>query len=269
MVKRIILFAVVLTMMLSSARAQEVKFSPDTSAKLNVNGLIGLKKAEPGDIDPNTPLMLNPSTTPIYFDDFSAVKEDDFMKIMMSGDYIPEPYIDNTKSVKAFVLRKASAEEKAKMKEMQGKMEDPSEKKSDLIGKEAFPFSVTDLSGKKYSLDKLKGKVVVMNFWFVECKPCVMEMPELNGLVEKYKGQEVVFIGFSTSDQGKIDNFLKTKTFEYNIVPDSKEVASRYKVNFYPTHVIINKNSIIIECITGLSPTTVKELDQAIESLLK
>jgi peroxiredoxin len=96
-----------------------------------------------------------------------------------------------------------------------------------------------------------------------------MEIPDLNDLVEKYKGKEVVFLGFATNDKSKIESFLKTKTYKYNIIADSKEVAALYKANSYPTHLIIDKNSIISYYITGLGPTTIKDLDKTIESFIK
>jgi peroxiredoxin len=96
-----------------------------------------------------------------------------------------------------------------------------------------------------------------------------MEIPELNDLVEKYKGKEVVFLGFATNDKSKIESFLKTKTYKYNIIADSKEVTGLYKVNSYPTNLIIDTNSIISYYFTGLGPTTVRDLDLTIESLLK
>jgi len=269
MKKRISMIAFAITVILSNADAQVTNVPQDTLVKNNINTLKDLKKAEPGDIDPGTPMMLDPSTTPMYNENFVLIKEGEFMKIMMSGDFIPEPYIDSNKAVKAIVLRKATELEKEKMKEMQGSMQNPGQNKSELIGKEAFPFSVTDISGNKYSLEKLKGKVIVINFWFVECKPCVMEIPELNDLVEKYKGKEVVFLGFATNDKSKIESFLKTKTYKYNIIAESKGVAGLFKVNSYPTHLIIDTNSIISYYITGLGPTTVKDLDKQIESLMK
>jgi peroxiredoxin len=247
----------------------QVKNEPKDTLIVKPEIFNSLKKAEPGDIESGTPMMLNPSTTPMYYENFVLIKEGDFIKIMLSGDYIPEPYIDSNKVVKAFLLRKATELEKEQMKQMQANMQNPGQNKSELIGKEAFPFSVTDISGKKYSLDKLKGKVIVINFWFVECKPCVMEIPELNDLVDKYNGKEVVFLGFATNDKSKIENFLKTKTFKYNIIADSKEVAGLYKVNSYPTHLVIDTNSIISNYMIGLGPTTVKDLDKTIESLLK
>jgi len=83
------------------------------------NPLSGLKKAETGDIAPGTPLMLNPYETPMYIGDTTRIMGEDFMKYMMTNDYIPEPYIDSDKNVKAFVLRKATVEEKEMMRQMQ------------------------------------------------------------------------------------------------------------------------------------------------------
>lgn len=265
MKKRIFMIVFVMTSVFYHFNAQVSK----DSTKYNVNPIQNLKKAGPEDIDTSKPIMLNPSITPMYFEDFEVIKEDEFMKIMMAGDYIPEPYVNNEKEVKAFVFRKATENEKAKMKEMQLGSQNPDQITNELLGKEAFSFSVTDIYGKKYTLERLKGKIIVANFWFIECKPCVMEMPELNTLVDKYKDKDVVFIGFAVNDKSKIKSFLKTKSYKYNVIADSKEVADLYKVNAFPTHIIIDKNSIITYYTTGLGPTTIKDLETTIELLLK
>jgi len=268
MTKKIFVSMLAIITFINIANAQ-VKNESKDSLVLKPEIFNSLKKVEPGDIESGKPMMLDPSNTPMYYENFVLIKEGEFMKIMMSGDYIPEPYIDSNKVVKSFVFRKATDLEKEQMKQIQGNMQNPVQNKNELIGKEAFPFSVTDISGNKYSLEKLKGKVIVINFWFVECKPCVMEIPELNDLVEKYKDKEVVFLGFATNDKSKIESFLKTKTYKYNIIADSKEVTGLYKVNSYPTNLIIDTNSIISYYFTGLGPTTVRDLDMTIESLLK
>jgi peroxiredoxin len=95
-----------------------------------------------------------------------------------------------------------------------------------------------------------------------------MEIPELNKLVEKYKGKDVVFIGLATNDKTRIENFIKNTTFKYQLVPESTEVAAKYKVNSYPTHIVIDKNSIIKYFSVGLSPTTISDLDEKIDWLL-
>jgi peroxiredoxin len=188
------------------------------------------------------------------------------MKIMSSRDYIPEVYIDSNKEVKAFVLRRATAMEKSQMIEME--MEDDMSGKSDLIGKKAIPFSVSDIAGNRFDLDDLKGKVIVLNFWFVECKPCVMEMPDLNKLVEKYKGSEVVFLGLAINEKPAIETFLKTTTFNYTIIPDAKAAIRSYNINAFPAHIVIDRNSTVSFSTTGLAPNTIETIDGIIKSLL-
>ena len=70
-------------------------------------------------------------------------------------------------------------------------------------------------------------------------------------------------------DKRKIDTFLKTNTYKYNIIPDSKEEVQLYNVNSFPTHLIIDKNSIISYYVSGLGPTTINDLDNTIDSLIK
>src|SRR5690606_15898531 len=47
----------------------------------------------------------------------------------------------------------------------------------------------------------LRGKVLVLNFWFKSCAPCVAEMPALNKLRNEFKGREVLFIGFASDSE--------------------------------------------------------------------
>ena len=141
--------------------------------------------------------------------------------------------------------------------------------KSDLLGKPALPFSVTDINGNNYSLESLKGKVIVINFWFVECKPCVMEMPELNKLVEKFNNKDVVFLGFAMNEKDKIEQFLKKTKYKYNIIPGAKDVIGTYGVTSFPMHIVIDKNSIITFAVNGLGPTTIEDLEKEIGGLME
>jgi thiol-disulfide isomerase/thioredoxin len=183
----------------------------------------------------------------------------------MSADFIPEPYIDSNKVVKLFLFRKATDLEKSQMIQFS----DDVNINKEIIGKPAINFIASDLLGNTYSLDQLKGKLIVINFWFVECKPCVMEIPDLNQLVQKYKNKDVVFLGIALSNKDKIQSFLKSKPFKYNIIPDAQDIASKYNILSYPTHMIIDKNSIVIYTNSGLSPTTISDLDKIIGTQIK
>lgn len=112
-----------------------------------------------------------------------------------------------------------------------------------LEGTKVEPFIVKDIHGKTYNSNDLKGKVIVMNFWFINCPPCVKEIPELNKLVDNY--EEVVFLAFALDDKEKLKPFLSKTNFKYNVIPDSEEFAKKHHIILYPTHIIIDKKGII------------------------
>ncbi len=134
---------------------------------------------------------------------------------------------------------------------------------------DAPDFLVTDINGNEYSLNSLKGKIIVMNFWFIECNPCVREMPELNKLVESYKNEDVVFLGFAINDKSNIESFLKKNVFSYNIIPNSMGINETYEISRYPTNLIIDEHSNIVFKTVGLHSTTISDLEKNIENLIK
>lgn len=265
--KKILLLIIVLAFSITNNYAQVTQTKQENATNKQTNPLEGLRKASFTELDPTKPLMLDGVSTPVYTENLTLVEGDEFMKVMSNGDYFPDIYIDSNKEVKAFVLRKATDLEKSRMVKMQTDAEMP--RNSDLLGKPALPFSVTDINGNNYSLESLKGKVIVINFWFVECKPCVMEMPELNKLVKKYENKEVVFIGFAMNEKDKIEQFLKKTKFSYSIIPGAKDVVATYGIASFPTHLVIDKNSNITFAVNGLGPTTIGDLQKAIEVMVQ
>ena len=135
-------------------------------------------------------------------------------------------------------------------------------------GEKIAPFKFTDIQGKILSSDSLKGKVIVLNFWSIYCGPCIKEMPELNELVEKMKGKDVIFIApaFYGSEEDLINNFLPKHPFNYKIIHIKND--DDYNVNSFPTHIVIDKDSKIIDKFDGYSPDNLKKLEQSINRLL-
>src|SRR5262245_30857907 len=76
-------------------------------------------------------------------------------------------------------------------------------------GTMAPTFSLTSLEGEKFDLSALRGKVVVLDFWFIGCAPCVAEFGKLNDLVDKFKDKGVVFIALAMDDDAALRPFLK------------------------------------------------------------
>ncbi len=65
------------------------------------------------------------------------------------------------------------------------------------IGEAAPPLVVTTLDGASFDLAKLRGKVVLVNYWATWCAPCRKEMPKLNAFYKRYRGQGLEIIGIS------------------------------------------------------------------------
>jgi peroxiredoxin len=122
-------------------------------------------------------------------------------------------------------------------------------------------FNLTSLDGQKFELAALRGKVVVMNFWFTGCEPCVAEMPKLNGLVDKFKEKDVVFIAPSWDNASILSAFLKEHRFKYQVVPNAGGLIIRTYSDgtgnvVFPTHLVIDREGRIDTRLTG-----VKQLD--------
>ncbi|MEP1097558.1 MAG: TlpA disulfide reductase family protein [Cyclobacteriaceae bacterium] len=133
-----------------------------------------------------------------------------------------------------------------------------------------FPtFELTAMDGKTYRNEDLLGKIVLFNFWFTSCRPCVMELPNINAIVRDYKSDDIVFIAPTFEDQSKVDKFLTRFTLDYEVVPDVKEFVLGNNVRNFPTHFIIDQEGYIAKVITGYSVITEKSLRKSIDKLLK
>jgi len=114
-----------------------------------------------------------------------------------------------------------------------------------LLNQPAPDFTLTDLNGKKWTLAALKGKTVVLNFWFVNCPACVQEMPELNALQKSYAKSNVVFLAPGLDDAKAIKGFLKNHAFTYNLLTKGDAVSDIYRVSSFPTSMVIDPEGII------------------------
>lgn len=138
-----------------------------------------------------------------------------------------------------------------------------------LIGTDAKNFETTDMDGNSLNLSEMKGSIVAVNFWFIGCKPCIMEMPELNEIVKKFDGKNVKFIAVALDSKGSLRAFQEEREFNYNIVPNGRSVSKIYDIQGYPTHCIIDQEGKIQYFKSAYSPKTAHELESTIARLLK
>ncbi|MCW5910886.1 MAG: TlpA family protein disulfide reductase [Cyclobacteriaceae bacterium] len=191
-------------------------------------------------------------------------------EMMQTGNYRLRPYsIVNGKPTE-MLIREHTKQELIDIRErMEGRMNTKPQtmKQGDTFDN----FALKDITGKTWVLSELKGKIIVINFWFTGCAPCIMEIPELNTLVEKYKNKDVVFLALAMGDdETKIRKFLERKPFNYNLIPhkDARNVISRYGIMAFPTHVVLDAERKITYTAIGYHEETVASLDKEIVKLI-
>jgi cytochrome c biogenesis protein CcmG, thiol:disulfide interchange protein DsbE len=77
------------------------------------------------------------------------------------------------------------------------------------LGEAAPPLVLTDLDGKTFDLAKLRGKVVLVNYWATWCEPCKVELPTLNAFFQRYHDRGLEIIGISVDFKSDIEKVPK------------------------------------------------------------
>ena len=97
------------------------------------------------------------------------------------------------------------------------------------------------------SLSELKGKVVLLDFWFKNCGPCIESVPHLNSLQEKFENQKFEILGINTYDSQKdIIWFCNKHKIRYKVLMNGKDIAEEYGIDLYPTIILIDKKGDIL-----------------------
>ena len=77
------------------------------------------------------------------------------------------------------------------------------------IGKAAPELVATELDGQIFDLGKLRGKVVLVNYWATWCAPCRKDMPKLDALYRHYHDQNLEIIGISIDRDSDLEKVRK------------------------------------------------------------
>jgi peroxiredoxin len=119
----------------------------------------------------------------------------------------------------------------------------------------APPVTFTSLSGEKVSMEQLRGKVVMVNFWATSCTTCVHEMPQMVDTYNKYKdkGLDFVAVAMSYDPPNYVINFTETRKLPFKVSLDPQgDIAKSFgDVKLTPTTYVIDKNGRILKRYVG------------------
>jgi thiol-disulfide isomerase/thioredoxin len=136
-----------------------------------------------------------------------------------------------------------------------------------LPGYPAPLFSFIDLEGKKHDLQDYRGSVVLLDFWGTWCGPCVVAVPGLVEIYQKYNPLGLDIIGIDCGDsEEKLLKFISEKNMSWlqTREQESGPIQKIYRVVGYPTYYLIGKDGIIVSNWIDIS-----DLPAALDKLLK
>ncbi len=127
---------------------------------------------------------------------------------------------------------------------------------SDMDLRKAPGFSLVDTKGKKISLSKYRGKVVILDFWATWCPPCRRGIPDLIDIQKQYKNKvAVIGVSLDTDTKKNVVPFIKNVGINYPVVYATSKIINDYgNIEAIPTTFIIDKKGNISYRYVGLQP---------------
>ncbi len=114
-------------------------------------------------------------------------------------------------------------------------------------GSEAPAFSVRTLDGKTINSADLKGKVVVLSFWFIGCPACIEMEPKLNAFKAKFaENTDVVFIAMTADPAANVKKYLSKERFDYIQATDAETAMEAFVFGVYPKNIVIDRSGKIV-----------------------
>ncbi len=132
-------------------------------------------------------------------------------------------------------------------------------------GRMAPDFSIRDQLGNAISLSKLRGKIVLLDFWGVWCGPCRQKLPHTQKIYDQFKNKGLTVIGIHSAFQTKgMAAFIAENNYTFPTGIDTGHIAKDYGVTGWPTYYLINRQGRL-----AWGPRHAPPSEKLIESLLK
>ncbi len=139
-----------------------------------------------------------------------------------------------------------------------------------IAGEPSPAWRAADLGGKEVSADGLRGRVVVMDFWFRQCSFCMRAMPQVEATADHFRraGTPVSFLAVSIDKKDEDARYVADRLKPSYPVIRSEEVAMQYGVESYPTLLVLDPQGCVQGIFLGFSPTLREDLTRCVQDVL-
>lgn len=142
------------------------------------------------------------------------------------------------------------------------------QKFSSMLNKPGPTWSSTDLSGKAWSTQALRGNVVVMDFWYRGCGWCMNAMPQVKQLAADFADKPVIVLGMNTDAKPEDADFV-VKEFDLKYPQiKARDIPDSYGIHGFPTTIVIDQQGLVRNIEIGYSPDLHDKLKKSIDLLL-
>ena len=171
--------------------------------------------------------QLKPAPKTLFYDsDGNEVSNNEFVDIRMANPNYPDRTIVKTldDGTVIFHLQKIPQE-----------------------GSAAPAFSVRTIDGATVSSADLRGKVVVLSFWFIGCPACLGMEPRLNAFKSKFSDRDdIVFLAMTSDSAHDVKRYLAKQKFDYTNAADAKDAMDSFVFRVYPKNIVIDRSGKIV-----------------------
>lgn len=137
------------------------------------------------------------------------------------------------------------------------------------LGAAAPPIAAERLSGQDgVSLEDLRGRVVVLDFWATWCGPCRAIMPDLDAMHRRHHPRGLTVLGVAREPEGRIRAHLSEHPVGYTVARDVGGTLSRYGVRALPMLVVIDRGGQVRDVVVGTDDASLRRLDTFVQRLL-
>ncbi|MCH9008652.1 TlpA family protein disulfide reductase [candidate division KSB1 bacterium] len=132
-------------------------------------------------------------------------------------------------------------------------------------------FTLQQLDGSQIDFAQFSGKVLLVDFWAIWCKPCIDEIPAYNALHDKYSSANfaLVAITMESGNASTIAQFAAQHDIEYPVFIGNAEAASAFGgLRGYPSTFVLDQNGQIRKSYIGGGRAKNEEIDALVQELL-